>query len=320
MISVNLTASGNRFTLVTNTAIHFANVSCTIGKKKILDGISFDISLGDISGILGPNGAGKSSLISLMTGLRKHSAGEIVILGEKLPLGGSKLRRRIGVVLQETALYEELTAFENLRFSASLYDVPEPKQRITEVLELLMLQDRARQIVSTLSGGLRRRIAIARALLHKPELLIIDEPTLGVDVEARHAIWSHLRLLRSRGTTIIVATNYLDEVQALCDSVVVLRAGKLLTFESPEALLSRAGNCIDVECQDEGRDSIIEAVRDFSGVLGVSHMPGGLTVFIGRETISKDVMKLIMQTQQIEGFRVRAPDLAEVFKSLEPEA
>ena len=252
-----------------------------------------------------------------MTGLRKHSSGEISILGESLPMRGSKLRRRIGVVLQETALYEELTTLENLSFTASLYDVPDPAARIAEVLDLLKLTERARQIVSTLSGGLRRRIAIARALLHNPELLIIDEPTLGVDVEARHSIWSHLRLLRSRGTTVVVATNYLDEVQALCDTVAVLRGGRLLTFETPEALLTRAGNCLDLECHDDARESITQALSDVGGVLGVTEIPGGLTVFIRRETIAKELINRIMQTVQIEGFRVRAPDLAEVFKSLE---
>jgi ABC-2 type transport system ATP-binding protein len=303
----------------TQPAIQFSNVSYAVGQKRILSGISLSITKGDVSGILGLNGAGKTTLLSLTTGLRRHTDGEIVVLGQKLPVRGGALRRRIGVVLQETALYEELTTVENLRFAASLFDVPEAKKRIDEVLDLLMLKDRAQQIVSTLSGGLRRRIAIARSLLHRPELLIIDEPTLGVDVEARHAIWSHLRMLKANGTTIVVATNYLDEVQALCDNVAVLKAGKLLTFESPESLLLRAGNCLDVECEDDARHSITDVLSDEHGVLSVSPIPGGLTVFIKRETVAKELIDRIMQTVRVAGFRVRYPDLAEVFKSLEPE-
>jgi ABC-2 type transport system ATP-binding protein len=303
-----------------NPAIHLSNVSCTIGKKSVLKAISFDIKQGEVSGVLGPNGAGKTSLLSLLTGLRKHTSGEIVILGERRPVRDSRLRRRIGVVLQETALYEELTTFENLRFAASLYDVPDVKQRIGEVLDLLMLTERSHQVVSTLSGGLRRRIAIARALLHRPDLLIIDEPTLGVDVEARHAIWSHLRLLRANGTTVVVATNYLDEVQALCDTVAVLREGQLLTFETPDVLLARAGNCLDVECADEVKSAIEKLLSDVTGVLGTTPLPGGLTIFIRREAVAKELINIILHNVQIEGFRVRYPDLAEVFKSLEPGA
>jgi len=303
-----------------NAAIQFTDVSCKIGNKNILSNITLEIKQGDITGILGPNGAGKTSLLSLTIGLRKHTQGEITILGERLPVRGGKLRQRIGVVLQETALYEELTTFENLQFSASLYNLHDAKQRIAEVLELLMLAERSGQIVRTLSGGLRRRIAIARALLHHPELLIIDEPTLGVDAEARHAIWSHLRLLKSKGTTVVAATNYLDEAQALCDQVAVLRSGKLLTFEAPDKLLARIGGCIDVECEDQARQSITEVLGNVTGVLRINEMPGGLTVFLQREALAKGVINLIIQNVQIEGFRVRAPDLAEVFKALEREA
>ena len=299
------------------SACRLSDVSCRIAEKQILEKISLEVERGDIIGILGPNGAGKTTLLSLLTGLRRHSAGVIVVLGETLPVRGGALRQRIGVVLQDTALYEELSTLENLKFSASLYNVPDAGRRIQDVLELLMLSDRAGQIVRTLSGGLRRRIAIARALLHDPELLIIDEPTLGVDVEARHAIWSHLRVLRARGRTIVVATNYLDEVQALCDSVAVLREGRLLAVDSPEALVTRTGNCLDVECGEQAGRSIAEALGGFAGVSRIDQVPSGLSVFLRGETMPRDMMSVILGTADIEGFRVRAPDLAEVFKSLE---
>jgi ABC-2 type transport system ATP-binding protein len=299
------------------SACRLNDVSCRIGNKQILDHISLEIPRGDIIGILGPNGAGKTTLLSLMTGLRRHSAGEITVLGARLPVKGGSLRRRIGVVLQDTALYEELTTFENLRFSASLYDVANARRRIGEVLELLMLSDRSNQIVRTLSGGLRRRIAIARALLHDPELLIIDEPTLGVDVEARHAIWSHLRVLRAKGRTVVVATNYLDETQALCDTVAVLRAGELLAVESPEALVTRTGNCLDVECGEQAGRSIAEALGSLAGISRIDQVPSGLSVFLHGETMPREMMNVILGIADIEGFRVRPPDLAEVFRTLE---
>lgn len=221
-------------------------------------------------------------------------------------------------MLQETALYDELSTFENLLFTASLYNVAKPEKRIEEVLELLRLTEQTKQRVSTLSGGMRRRVAIARALLHDPELLIIDEPTLGVDVEARHAIWSHLRLLKSKGRTAIVATNYLDEALALCDQVAVLRNGKLLRCESPDALVARAGHCLDVECDENEVEPISSSLEKHkAGILRVEKIPGGLTVFLHGQSISKDIINVILQNSQASGFRLRAPDLVEVFKSLD---
>ena len=211
-----------------SSAITFHNVSFSINKKPILKDISFSINEGRITGILGANGAGKTSLLSLMNGLHKHSSGSITILGNKLPAGSLVIRQRTGVVLQETALYEELTTYENLLFAASLYNVNNPKERILEVLDLLKLTPRATQIVSTLSGGLRRRVAIARALLHDPDLLIIDEPTLGVDSDTRHTVWSYLKLLKKKGRTIVIASNYHDEVEAVCDHIMELSKGTLV--------------------------------------------------------------------------------------------
>jgi len=317
IVTTAVNESGDQVSAPARSAIEFKNVICKIGSKNVLDNINLSFKRGEITGILGPNGAGKTTLISIMTSLRKHTSGEVTVLDEKLPVRGGRLRQRIGVVLQETALYEELTTVENLRFAASLYNVKDVKASIKNVLELLMLSDRANQIVRTLSGGLRRRVAIARALLHDPELLIIDEPTLGVDVEARHAIWSHMRVLKSKGRTVIVATNYLDEAQALCDQVAVLRTGKLLTFETPESLLARTGICLDVTCEDAAGQSITDAVMRVPGVLRVEKTETGLTVFLKGEQMSKDVISVILATAQIEGVRMRAPDLLEVFKSLE---
>jgi ABC-type multidrug transport system ATPase subunit len=228
------------------------------------------------------------------------------------------LRRRIGVVLQETALYDELTTAENLQFAASLYNIHHPQTRIGEVLDLLGLTERADDIVGTLSGGLRRRVAVARALLHQPELLIIDEPTLGVDVDARHAIWSHLRMLRSGGTTILAATNYLDEALALCDLTAVLRQGKLLAYETPQALVARAGSCLDVECLASAAEEIILALAGIDSILRIDSTPSGLSIFIhGGNTAPDDILRLILPAAPISGFRMRAADLAEVFKALE---
>ena len=297
-------------------AIHLHDVSCRIGRRRLLDGISLEMPRGAVTGILGPNGAGKSTLLSLITGLRTPASGEATVLGERLPVRGNGLRRRLGVVLQETALYDELTAAENLRFAASLYGVPDPGRRIVEVLDLLGLSQRARDVVATLSGGMRRRVAIARALLHQPELLVIDEPTLGVDVDTRHAIWSHIRVLRASGTTVVVATNYLDEAEALCDVVAVLREGRLLTYETPHSLIARAGRCIDVDCAPDDVSLVGHAVLGVSGVMRIDATPSGASVFVDSGASTDEVVRSVLRTASIGGVRVRATDLAEVFRAL----
>lgn len=303
-----------------SAAVYVRQVSYEIGRRRILDQISLTMKEGTITGLLGPNGAGKTTLLNLILGLRSPSSGTITVFHELLSRHNRTLRSRMGVVFQETALYDELTTFENLQFAASLYQMPSPRRRIEEVLELLGLADRARDRVGTLSGGLQRRVAIARALLHAPDLLVIDEPTLGVDVEARHAIWSHLRALKSSGTSIIVSTNYLDEALALCDTVAVLRAGKLLTYESPQALVARAGTCLDVECDPEGQEAVIQMLSHMQGILRVQQTPGGLFIFLSHATAPEDVLRNIFPLTTIHSFRLRGADLAEVFRALDKVA
>ncbi len=307
----------DRLKYPSSVAVRFEEMTYRIGKRIILDHVSLTMKRGDITGILGPNGAGKTTLLSAMMGLRQPSSGMITVFNEPLSRHTRALRQRIGVVFQETALYDELTTFENLRFAASLYHVPAAGQRIEEVLALLSLSERANERVRSLSGGLRRRVAIARALLHAPDLLIIDEPTLGVDVEARHAIWSHLRYLKSSGTTIAVATNYLDEALALCDTVAVLRAGRLLLSEKPQALVAYAGSCLDIECSSTAGEAIALALTASEGILRIDQTSTGLSIFLNGNSIPDEVMRRILQISAVTGFRIRSADLAEVFRALE---
>jgi ABC-type multidrug transport system ATPase subunit len=298
-------------------AVFFEDVSYKIGGRSILEHINFSIGKGYIHGLLGPNGAGKTSILSIILGLRRHYEGRVSLLGEVLPGRGKELRRRIGAVLQETALYEELTAYENLLFSASLYGINKPKSRISEVLGILGLESRSCEAVRTLSGGMRRRITIARALLHKPDLLVIDEPTLGVDAQARHAIWTHLRGLKKEGITILAATNYIDEAQALCDNVSVVGSGKIIVTENPGKLISRAGSCVDIECSPGVSGHVMSMLEKSEEINRMEITPGGLSVFIKEGTRAEKLVMDIMKNSQVSGFRIRPPDLSEVFTMLE---
>ena len=297
-------------------AVRLAGVSARRGSRQVLHEVTLDVQRGSVTGILGHNGAGKSSLLGLILGLHPLTAGQAWVLGRPLPVKGPELRRLTGVVLQETALYDELNAIENLRFAAALYGVQEPDRRIAEVLELLSLADRRDQLVGTLSGGLRRRLAVARGLLHEPELLVIDEPTLGVDAEARHAIWAHVRMIRARGTTVVVATNYLDEVEALCDVAAVLHEGRLVANESPADLVARAGQCIDVQCDSENSEATSAFAAGLPGVTRSEVTPSGFTIYLGLGKDPEPVVKALFNRGALSGFRTRAADLAEVFRSL----
>lgn len=294
--------------------MRFVSVSYQAKQRIMLDHLSLEIPQGAITGVLGPNGAGKTTMLTLVMGLKRPSQGKVLVLGETLPASNA-LRQKIGAVMQETALYDELTTMENLRFAASLYHLRDSRQRIQDVLALLGLADRAQDVVRHLSGGLQRRVAIARALLHQPALLIIDEPTLGVDVDTRHTIWSHLRRLRASGTTVLVSTNYLDEALALCDHVAVLRKGKLLTFETPQALVARAGNCVEVECAPSVIAALQQTLQTVQGVGRIESMPYGLAIFLDGQLQPEHLIPVIAQTAPIRSVRVRAADLAEVFQA-----
>jgi ABC-2 type transport system ATP-binding protein len=297
------------------SVVRFKEAYCKIGGKNVLKGVNLNVRRGEIMGILGRNGAGKTTLLSLISGLRSPSAGEVSVLGQTMPAHGSAFRKKMGFVLQEDALYQELTLFENLKFSASLYDVDHPVEKIEEVIDILGLADRRDQVVSTLSGGLKRRTAIARAFLHDPELYIIDEPTLGVDADARHAVWAYLRLLRSRKRTVMVATNYLDEALALCDRVAVIEGGRVLAIEEPKELVRRTGSCIDLECDEPTAKRIATNVTNVPQVVRADITLSGVSLFLARDIKPDEVMRDYVERESIEAFRLRGPDLSEVFKS-----
>jgi len=296
--------------------VEVRDLACNFGKVRALDGLSLRVETGTVVGIVGHNGAGKTTLIDVICGLVRPSAGLVRVLGEDVSACGPELRARIGVLPQETALYTEVTARQNLNFAAALYDVPRAEKRIAEVLELVGLSQRANDVVGRFSGGMQRRLAIARALLHDPLLLILDEPTVGVDLEARHQIWAHIRSLRAAGRTVVLTTNYLDEAEALCDRVAILRSGRLLAEDTPAALTARTGRCLELECREDGALKMRAAIEKRSGVLRVELADFGLRVYLTVEVNPEDVVHEARKICSFDGFRTRSPDLAEVFCSL----
>jgi lipooligosaccharide transport system ATP-binding protein len=210
------------------------------GSFTAVDGIDFSVGAGEAFGFLGPNGAGKSSTMRMIGGVSPVSAGELRVLGLDPAVDGPAIRARLGVVPQEDTLDLELTVFENLVIYGRYFDLPraEARRRATELLDFVQLGDRARSRVEELSGGMKRRLTIARALINEPDILLLDEPTTGLDPQARHVVWERLYRLKQRGVTLVLTTHYMDEAEQLCDRLVVMDRARIVAEGSPRELIS----------------------------------------------------------------------------------
>lgn len=215
--------------------IHVKNVSHSFGKEKVLDNVNLLIQEGEIFGLLGPSGAGKTTLVKLIVGILEATQGEIVISGKAV--ASLELLTDIGYMAQADALYSELSAKENLQFFAQIYRLKKQMQRerIDNVLKVVGLSDHANKTINQFSGGMKRRLSLSIALLHQPKLLILDEPTVGIDPVLRQSIWSELRKLKEDGMTIIVTTHVMDEAEK-CDRLAMLRDGRIIACDTPERL------------------------------------------------------------------------------------
>ncbi|MFD0959247.1 ABC transporter ATP-binding protein [Paenibacillus chungangensis] len=204
-----------------------------------LDRVSMSVEAGSCFGLLGPNGAGKSTMMKLLTGILRHDAGSIEVLGMDVGKQAGEIRATVGYVPQDITLYEKLSARQNLKFFGEMYGVrgAELKRRISEALERVGLSERADDRVASYSGGMKRRINIAAALLHEPKLVILDEPTVGIDPQSRNHIFELLRSLQQEGVTLIYSTHYMEEVEALCDAVAIIDHGRIITQGPLEELL-----------------------------------------------------------------------------------
>ena len=299
------------------TLVEVQDVTQRFRSRVALDRFSISIAEGTVVGVLGPNGAGKTTLIELVAGLTRPAGGAIRWRGDVViaPFPAD-IRRRIGMMTQYTALYDELTVRQNLRFAADLFGVEDRDRRIAEVLDVVGLSGRTKDQAGSLSGGMQRRLALGRALLHNPDLLILDEPTLGVDVEARHALWGHVRWLRRNGKTLLISTNHLDEAEALCDRIVVLRDGRRVTEGDPADLLSRTGRCVEIDCVAGTVSDVRDRVGSLPGIARIDVTEVGLTVHLVHGESPDGVTIAALDSGLAQSVRVRPPDMLEVFQSL----
>ena len=221
-------------------AISVEAVTRRFGDLVAVDNLSFEVQPGEIFGLLGPNGAGKTTTIHLITGMLRRDSGEVRVLGSDPQTKARQVRQQIGYVPQETNVYLDLNAVDNLLHHAALYcrDLSGVKERIEDSLRLMNLWERRKDAVGTFSGGMKRRLALARALLHDPRVVLFDEPTLGVDVQGRHVLWDHIKAQQAQGKTFVVSTNDMAEADALCERLLIVDHGRAIALDSPETLKS----------------------------------------------------------------------------------
>ena len=227
-------------------AISFQSVSKTYvtarGPFQALDGVRFDIQPGEFFGLLGPNGAGKTTLISILAGLSKASAGAVAVHGFDVNTQAAQARRQLGVVPQELVFDPFFNVREALRFQSGYFGVKHNDDWIDELLHSLGLADKANHNMRQLSGGMKRRVLVAQALVHKPPVIVLDEPTAGVDVELRQTLWQFIAKLNKQGHTVLLTTHYLEEAEALCSRIAMLKQGKVVALENTSELLKAASS------------------------------------------------------------------------------
>jgi ABC-2 type transport system ATP-binding protein len=226
---------------MTEAAISIVDLQKTYeGGKRALEGVSIDVPRGQIFGLLGPNGAGKSTLINILAGLVNKSGGSATIWGFDIEKHPRNAKASIGIVPQEIVFDPFFTPAETLEIQAGLYGVPKERRQTAELLRAMHLEDKANAYSRTLSGGMKRRLLVAKAMVHSPPILVLDEPTAGVDIELRQQLWNYVRRLNQEGVTIVLTTHYLEEAEQLCDRIAIINHGRLIANETTRTLVGMA--------------------------------------------------------------------------------
>ena len=283
--------------------------------------VSFEVRPGEIFGFLGPNGAGKTTTILMLTTLLKPSGGRAVVCGHDIARHPARVREAVGYVSQEIAVDEFLTGRENLWLHGKFYHIPskELERRMAEAAHMVDLTDRLQDLVGTYSGGMRKRLDIAEGLLHRPQLIFLDEPTLGLDIQTRRKIWDYIRQLRQEGLTVFLTTHYMEEADQLCDRVAIIDRGELKALDTPQTLKAQlGGDVITVGLADSSEAACQRARELFAGLDWVSRVeahPQGL-VLISRDgdaTIPRLIQAASGSGLEIASVTFKRPSLDDVF-------
>jgi ABC-2 type transport system ATP-binding protein len=301
------------------------NLYKSFGKINAVDGVSFEVKKGDVFGLLGPNGAGKSTTISMISTLLSPSSGEILYDGKSIFDNQKSVRQKLGVVPQEIALYPTLSGYENLRFWGSIYGLKGDllKKRIDEVSDIIELNGRLKDRVDKYSGGMKRRLNIGAALLHMPELLIMDEPTVGIDPQSRNHILDTVLKLNKQGITIIYTSHYMEEVEYLCNKVCIMDEGKIIASGSQDELVEMIREKTQINVRLNRVDEVIaEKLKEIKGVSD-ARISDDTVVLHGENAdtlLAEIALKVSENGMRIQSIDVKKPNLEAVFLHLTGKA
>jgi len=297
------------------------NLSKIYGDVQAVDGVSFEIQQGEIFGLLGPNGAGKTTTINVLCTYTEPTAGEVTIAGHSVIAEPEAIKRAIGVVPQDIALYPDLNGVENLRFFGRMYDVPKARleQRIGELLELVGLAGHARKRVEHYSGGMKRRLNLAVGLLSEPRFLMLDEPTVGVDPQSRNAIFENIQALNRQGLTILYTTHYMEEAELLCDRVAIMDEGQIIALDTPQNLINTLGmGIIHIGVKDDMDEEMLARLRALPQVKAVARRDNTLAFeTVDAQRALLEIIGLFNETDTVmTSLEILEPNLESVFIQL----
>ena len=303
-------------------ALSLSHVNKKLGTRPVLRDVSFDVAHGDIFGYLGPNGAGKTTSIRVLLGLLRPDSGVVSVLGQDVSVDAN--RKRLGFVLESDGLYENATASDNLAYYASIYGVSQPTQRIDEILSLVRLKDRAHDRVSAYSKGMKQRLALARAMLHNPDALVLDEPTAGVDpsgqIELREII---LDMAHEQGKTILLSSHNLDEVQRVCNRIALIDRGVIRLYGKLDELQrSMGGGEVAVETTVPVTDSVLTELLEQPSVISAERRANTVVIGLNKERtdVPGIVSMLVGRGVKIEQVRRKEATLEEIYTTILKEA
>jgi ABC-2 type transport system ATP-binding protein len=291
------------------------------GENEAVKGISLQVARGEVFGLLGPNGAGKTTAISMLTGLLEPTGGQIIVDGLDLKTHTNEVKAKLGLVPQELALYPTLSARQNLTFFGRIYGLKgkELKQRVDEVLEMIGLTERADEAIQNYSGGMKRRVNIGAGLLHTPEILFLDEPTVGVDPQSRNAIFESVEALNRAGMSVIYTTHYMEEAQRLCHRVAIVDEGELIALDTPTALIrSLGGGVVIIGVTEAAPEDLADRIAQVPSVKAATRADGQIKIETQR--LQEALMGTLDITNQLDvritSLDILEPNLESVFLNL----
>jgi ABC-2 type transport system ATP-binding protein len=292
-------------------AIQVKNLTKSFGSFQAVQGVDFIVKQGEILSLLGPNGAGKSTTISMLSGLIAPNDGDAFIMGYSVTSQPKSAKEKLGVVPQDIALYPDLSARENLLFWGKMYDLrgPDLKQRVDEVLEMIGLKERQKDRVGKFSGGMKRRVNIAAALMHKPDVVIMDEPTVGIDPQSRRHILDNVKELNRQGMTVLYTTHYMEEAAELSDHIAIIDQGKIIAFGTHGELIKMVGEQTRIDLTFNAVvEAIIPAWKEIEGVSGIDSSDGKVTALVDD---SNRALPRLLEVAAQGGVRILSVDITE---------